>query len=98
MHKEPQLIRGTPTTHKGSSLMAGGGPFFIKILIPSQYKISSNPFISSGKDDGGAMLHPLWQVGVLFIKILLPGQCKISSDPFISSGGVFTNLNTLQPL
>ena len=53
MHKEPQLIRGTPTTHKGSSLMAGGGPFFIKILIPSQYKISSNPFISSGKDDGG---------------------------------------------
>ena len=98
LHKEPPLIRGTPTAHKGSSLMAGGGHLFIKILIPSQCKISSNPFISSGKDNGGAMLHPLWQVGVLFIKILLPGQCKKSSNPPFSSGGAFTNLNTLQPL
>ena len=29
LHKEPPLIRGTPTAHKGSSLMAGGGAFYL---------------------------------------------------------------------
>ena len=51
LHKEPPLIRGTSTAHKGLSLISGGGPPFIKNLLSGQCKISSNPCISSGKDD-----------------------------------------------
>ena len=29
LHKEPPLIRDTPTSHKGSSLMAGGGAIYL---------------------------------------------------------------------
>ena len=29
LHKEPPLIRDTTTGHKGSSLMAGGGAFYL---------------------------------------------------------------------
>ena len=51
LHKEPPLIRDTPTAHKGSSLMAGGGAIYL-YFDTSQCKISSDPFMSSEKDDG----------------------------------------------
>ena len=51
LHKEPPLIRDTPTCHKGSSLMAGGGAIYLN-FDTGQCKLSSNPFTSSEKDDG----------------------------------------------
>ena len=50
LHKEPPLIRDTTTCHKGSSLMAGGGAFYLN-FDTGQCKISFNPFISVEKDD-----------------------------------------------
>ena len=32
LHKEPPLIRDTPTCHKGSSLMAGGGVIYLNFV------------------------------------------------------------------
>ena len=50
VHKEPPLIRGTSTAHKGSSLMAGGGAVYLN-FDTGHCKLSSNHFMSSEKDD-----------------------------------------------
>ena len=50
LHKEPPLIRDTTTCHKGSSLMAGGGAFYLN-FDTGQCKISYNPLMSIEKDD-----------------------------------------------
>ena len=50
LHKEPPLIRGSSTAHKGSSLMAGGGAVYLN-FDTGHGEISSNPAISVEKDD-----------------------------------------------
>ena len=66
LHKEPPLIRDTPTAHKGSSLMAGGGAIYL-YFDTGQCKISSTSFLSSEKDDGVQCCIPYGRWGVLFI-------------------------------
>ena len=48
LHKEPPLIRGSSTAHKGSSLMAGGGAVYLN-FDTGHGEISSNPAISVKK-------------------------------------------------
>ena len=51
LHEERPVISDTPTTHKGSSLMAGGGALYLN-FDADQRKLSSIPFRNSEKDDG----------------------------------------------
>ena len=48
LHKEPPLIRGPSTAHKGSFLMAGGGAVYLN-FDAGHGEISSDPSISVEK-------------------------------------------------
>ena len=52
LQKEPPLIRGPSTAHKGSSLMAGGGAVYFN-FDAVHCEISSNSSMSVEKDDEG---------------------------------------------
>ena len=68
LHKEPPLIRNTPTCHKGSSLTAGGGVVYLN-FDADQHKLSSIPFWNSEKNDGVQCSIPYGRWGCSLFEI-----------------------------
>ena len=68
LHKEPPLIRDTPTCHKGSSLTAGGGVIYLNFAAV-QHKLSSIPCRNSEKDDGVQCSIPYGRWGCCLFEI-----------------------------
>ena len=64
--------------------MAGGGHLFIKILIPSQCKISSNPFISSVKNNGGQGCIPYGRWGCCLLRFCYRVNAKNHPIPLLA--------------
>ena len=67
LQKEPPLIRGPSTAHKGSSLMAGGGELFMCNLVSGAWKVPSNHARTGENDDVeqcGAIPYGRWTCGL----------------------------------